>query len=95
MSIRNQSTVAVDAGLLRYGAADAVLMRPRPPGAAPSRKLKFFVGEWTGLLFIVLSFLYIFAAPRALTGSGAIKAAMNRLMKMTIDIVGAVVGLVI
>jgi lipopolysaccharide/colanic/teichoic acid biosynthesis glycosyltransferase len=96
MSIRNQSVIAVDSALLGYGTADSVaLPRRSQPAPSLSRKAKFFIGELTGLLFIGLSLLYIFAVPLALAKPGAIGLAMNRLMKRTVDIIGATVGLIL
>jgi len=96
MSIRNQSTIAVDVTLVHYGTADAVVAPIRPVQAPPlSRKFKFLVGELTGMLFIALSTLYIFTVPMALAKPGVLKATMNRLIKRTVDILGALVGLVL
>jgi lipopolysaccharide/colanic/teichoic acid biosynthesis glycosyltransferase len=95
MSVRNQSTVAVDSALLGYGTVDSVLARPRPLAAPPRRKVRFFVGELSGLLFIILSTVYIFMVPTALAKPGAIRAVMNRVIKRTIDIIGASVGLIL
>jgi lipopolysaccharide/colanic/teichoic acid biosynthesis glycosyltransferase len=95
MGIRNQSSVAVDAALLGYGTADTVLTRPRPLAAPPRRKLKFFLGELSGLVFIALSTVYIFLVPASLAKPGAIRALMNRIIKRTIDIIGASVGLIL
>ncbi|MEW5797028.1 MAG: sugar transferase [Candidatus Zixiibacteriota bacterium] len=94
MHIRNHGSMAVEAGVLRYGSADSIVV---PPITAPSRpvfgRLKFFVGELSGLLFIALSTMFIFVVPATLARRGALKTAMNSVIKRTIDIVGATVGL--
>lgn len=96
MSLRSQSIVAMDSAVLGYGSVDSMVL-PRQPLPAPSlsRKAKFFLGEMTGLVFIGLSLLYIFAVPLALAKPGAIGNAMNRLIKRTVDILGAMVGLLL
>jgi lipopolysaccharide/colanic/teichoic acid biosynthesis glycosyltransferase len=96
LQIRSHTSVAVNPGILRYGTADAVLAPPRPLRTpAISWRLKFFVGELTGVLFIMLSTLFIFLVPASLAGQGALRAAMNRLIKRTLDVIGATVGLVL
>ena len=95
MSIRNQSTVAVDSALFGYGRADSAVVSTRPLASPPSRNSKFLLGELTGLLFIALSTIYIFVVPLALAKPGAVGVTMNRLIKRIIDIVGATVGLIL
>ncbi|MCP4601799.1 MAG: hypothetical protein GY847_15010, partial [Proteobacteria bacterium] len=99
-SIDNQSTAATGASTLRYGMTESfVVNRPgrslvaKP--VAPSKKLKFLLGEVSGLLFIVLSTFYAFVMPVSLTQAGGLKAAMNRSLKRTLDIIGASVGLLL
>lgn len=96
LQIRSHTSVAVNPGILRYGTADAVLTPPRSLRTPPiTWRLKFFVGELTGVLFIMLSTLFIFLVPASLAGQGALKAAMDRLIKRTLDLIGATVGLVL
>lgn len=96
LDIRSHSTVAVEAGVLRYGAADSIVVPPIAiPSPQPAARFKFLVGELTGILFIALSTLFIFVVPASLAKRGALKAAMNRLVKRTLDIVGASVGLLL
>jgi lipopolysaccharide/colanic/teichoic acid biosynthesis glycosyltransferase len=99
LGTRTQSTIAVDT-VLQYGAADSlVVARPRRERAVDrirlAKKFKFFVGEVFGLLFITATTLYIFVVPVSLAGRGNIEAAINRVMKRAIDIVGATVGLIL
>ena len=69
LQIRSHTSVAVTEGVLRYGTADAVLTLPRPVQTTPAAgRLKFFVGEVTGILFIALSTLFIFVVPTSLAG---------------------------
>lgn len=99
-SIESQSTAATGSPALRYGMTESfVVNRPHRPVAikpvTPSKKMKFLLGEVSGLLFIVLSTLYVFVMPASLTQAGGLKAAMNRTIKRTLDILGATVGLVL
>jgi lipopolysaccharide/colanic/teichoic acid biosynthesis glycosyltransferase len=99
-SIESQSTVATGSPALRYGMTESfVINRPHRSIAtkpiSASKKLKFLLGEVTGLLFIVLSTLYVFVMPASLTQAGGLKAVMNRTLKRTLDIVGATVGLLL
>ncbi|MCP4685541.1 MAG: sugar transferase [bacterium] len=98
-SIESQSTVATSSQALRYGMTESFAVnRPNrsialtPPTA--SKKLKFLLGEVSGLLFIMMSTLYVFVMPASLTQAGGLKAIMNRTVKRTLDIIGAIVGLV-
>ena len=99
-SIENQSTAATGSPALRYGMTESfVANRPHRPAAispvTPSKKMKFLLGEVSGLLFIVLSTLYVFVMPASLTQAGGLKVAMNRTIKRTLDILGATVGLIL
>jgi lipopolysaccharide/colanic/teichoic acid biosynthesis glycosyltransferase len=96
MSIRNQSTVAVDATLVGYGSAETVVAPSRvAPPPSLSRKFNFLVGELSGLLFIIVSTLYIYALPVWMARPGAMRIAMRRLTKRTVDILGGIVGLIL
>jgi len=100
MSIRSHTSVAVDSTAIGYGMV-STLPVSGPRGADDSRskdffwKLKFVVGEITGLLFIVFSALYIFGKPAWITQTGVLKDVTNRFVKRAIDIVGASVGLLL
>ncbi len=96
---RSHNSVAVNAASLRYGAAETYplgvpvrkpIVRPIPI----SRKFKFFLGELTGFMFIILSTCYIFAMPAKLASPYELKVAMGRIIKRAIDIVAATVGLI-
>lgn len=96
-AVDNQSTLAVESAALRYGTADTIsVVRPvRVPAKKRHHSLKFFIGEITGLTFILLTSIYILCVPSRLARAGELRAAMNRFVKRTIDILGAVVGLVL
>jgi lipopolysaccharide/colanic/teichoic acid biosynthesis glycosyltransferase len=96
LEIRSHSSVAVEAGVLRYGSADSIALPPVAlPSQQPSVRFKFLLGELSGILFITLSTVFIFAVPASLAKRGALKAVMNRLIKRTIDVLGSLIGLVL
>ncbi|MBI5267331.1 MAG: sugar transferase [candidate division Zixibacteria bacterium] len=84
---------------VEYGFASAVdvAIPYRPSVTAPTipQQLRFYLGELTGLLFVVLSTLFILAMPAGLTRRGEVSAWMNRIVKRTIDILGAGVGIIL
>jgi lipopolysaccharide/colanic/teichoic acid biosynthesis glycosyltransferase len=87
----------LDAAIVRYGVADPITVR-RPfiiPGEIRRHRFNFLVGEITGLLFILLSSVYILVMPSGLARAGALKTAICKAVKRTIDILGAAVGLVL
>ncbi len=88
--------MAVQAGVLRYGSADTIAAPPIAlPSPLPTRRFNFLVGELSGILFITVSTLFIFVVPASLAKRGAIRVAMNRLIKRSLDIIGASVGLIL
>jgi lipopolysaccharide/colanic/teichoic acid biosynthesis glycosyltransferase len=100
MDIHDQNAFAVNSQALQYGVADAFPVGTPFGGhtvASPGllKNLKFFVGELTGLLFIVLSTSYILAMPASITKPGELKSLVDRTMKRTLDIIGAMVGLLL
>jgi lipopolysaccharide/colanic/teichoic acid biosynthesis glycosyltransferase len=96
LEIRSHSSVAVEAGVLRYGSADTITIPPIAlPSQQPSVRFKFLLGELSGILFIDLSTVFIFAVPASLAKRGTLKAVMNRLIKRTIDVLGSLIGLVL
>ena len=76
---------------------DIVLPRSSAPAYTPdvAFKSKFFAAEILGMLFVVLSTMYIFAMPVSLSRPGALMAMLNRTIKRTVDIVGSIVGLIL
>ncbi len=94
------TTVVLNQRHISYGIASGLdLTRPylyNPDLAYDlAFKMRFFIGEMFGLLFVLFSTFYIFAVPEVLTRPERIKALFNSLLKRTIDIVGAVVGLLL
>jgi len=88
--------VAVQAGVLRYGSAETITAPPIAlPSPKPLPRVNFLVGELSGILFITLSTVFIFVVPASLAKRGALRVAMNRLVKRSLDIIGATVGLIL
>ncbi|HOD65909.1 MAG TPA: sugar transferase [candidate division Zixibacteria bacterium] len=57
-------------------------------------QVKYFACEYLhGLLFVACSMLFVMAFPAALTKPAKVKAMVNRGVKRTLDIVGAIIGL--
>jgi lipopolysaccharide/colanic/teichoic acid biosynthesis glycosyltransferase len=96
LEIRSNTSVALKAGVLQYGSAQTIPAPSMPlPSQPASNRLKFFVGELSGILFIALSTVFIYVVPESLAKRGALRIAMNRLIKRTLDIIGASVGLIL
>lgn len=76
---------------------DIVIPRSTAPVYTPDLtfKSKFFLAELLGMLFVVMSTVYIFAMPAAFSKPGALKAMINQIIKRTVDILGSVVGLIL
>lgn len=93
------ATVAFESRSLQYGVANSASM-PAPvsyPTLTPDLplKLRFFAGEMFGFLFVLMSTLYIFVVPASLSRPALIQAMVNRVLKRTLDILGAIVGLML
>jgi lipopolysaccharide/colanic/teichoic acid biosynthesis glycosyltransferase len=84
---------------VEYGFATAVDVaipyRPRVSAPTIPQQLRFYVGELTGLLFVIVSTLFILAVPAGLARRGEVRAWMNRIVKRTIDLIGAGVGILL
>lgn len=60
-----------------------------------SSRFAFMFAEVTGLLFVALTTLYIFAVPTSFTRGGRMMHMISDFVKRTLDIVGAVTGLIL
>ena len=94
------TTVALNQRNISYGVASGVdLSNPYlyTPDIAYDLifKFKFLIGEIFGLLFIVFTSFYIFAVPDFLTKPYRLKMVMNNAIKRTLDVIGALVGLIL
>lgn len=76
---------------------EAVVPRVTAPVYTPdiAFKSKFLLAELLGLLFVVISTVYIFAMPGVITRPAALKAMLTRFVKRTVDVIGSIVGLIL
>ena len=93
------STVAIESRSLQYGVASTttVPVRTSYPTITPDipLKLRFLAGELFGFMFVLMSTVYIFVVPASLSRPALIRAMIDRTVKRTLDILGAIVGLVL
>ncbi len=99
IQIPSDSTVAVQSRTLQYGSATTTTVPSRTsyPTVTPDVpfKLRFLAGELLGFMFVLLSTVYIFAVPASLSRPALMRAMFDRILKRTLDIAGALVGLVL
>ncbi|MCM2272894.1 MAG: sugar transferase, partial [candidate division Zixibacteria bacterium] len=97
--IPSDSTVAVQSRTLQYGSATTTTVPSRAsyPTITPDVpfKLRFLAGELLGFMFVLLSTVYIFVVPASLSRPALMRAMFDRILKRTLDIAGAIVGLVL
>ncbi len=89
---------SVRRGSVPLGVSESVdIVRPYNPeiGLDLLTRTRFLFSELSGLWFVALSTFYIFAVPVSLTRAAQIKVMLNRIVKRTLDIVGATVGMLI
>ena len=88
---------AISARGMSYGMATAIdaaiPYRPRTQAPTIPQQLRFYLGELTGLLFVIMSTVFIMAVPATLARRGELSGLMRRTVKRTIDILGALIGL--
>ncbi len=58
-------------------------------------RLKFAFGEIFGFLFVLASTGYIFVVPSSISRPALIKAMVNRIIKRTLDVIGALIGIIL
>jgi lipopolysaccharide/colanic/teichoic acid biosynthesis glycosyltransferase len=98
--MRSEHAVAIPRSNLQVGVARS-LNAPRQATFAPatspalSYRLRFFTGETLGLLFVMLSTVYIFALPTTWLRRDQAMGVVGRAVKRLIDIVGSIIGLII
>ncbi len=100
MSVSDPSAIAADSAVVDYGVVESFAVGESlglsgGESLSWSKRLNFFLGETTGILFIALSAFYIFVMPAALAKPGEIRMAGRRFIKRVLDILGASVGLVL
>lgn len=67
------------------------------PVATPdiALRFRFALGEIVGFLFVLASTGYIFVVPTSLSRPALIRAMVNRFVKRTLDILGALCGIIL
>jgi lipopolysaccharide/colanic/teichoic acid biosynthesis glycosyltransferase len=99
LNLITDRVAAIPAGGGEYGLATAIdtaiPYRPRVAPPTLSQQARFFVGEFTGLLFVVLTTLFILAVPASMARRGSVSGFMKRTIKRSIDIIGASVGIIL
>ena len=89
---------SVRRGSVPFGVSESFdIVHPYNPeiGLDLLTRMRFLFSELFGLWFVALSTFYIFAVPVSLTRAAQIKVMLNRIVKRTLDIIGATVGMLI
>lgn len=95
----NETAAAIRTREISYGSASSISL---PPSTAPSTylgfldQLRFFACEYLhGVLFVAVSLMFVLAFPAVLTKPAKVKAMLGRFLKRSLDILGAIVGLIL
>lgn len=96
----NDSSAVVARQDFRYGSVTEVAVPIGPEASAPYlglvEQLKYFACEYIhGLLFVACSMVFVLAFPAALAKPARMKAMFGQFAKRSLDIFGAVVGLLL
>ena len=96
----NKNAAILSHQQLSYGlTSDAKVSVPASPAAATLNFLEqlhyFYCEHVRGILSLVLSLIFIFAVPVALTRPEKMKVVVKHFVKRSIDLIGAVVGLLL
>ncbi len=100
MPAGNENAAVLTQREFSYGSASSISLPPT--AAAPSAyvsfidQLRFFACEYLhGVLFVALSLVFVLAFPAVLTKPAKVKAMLGRFLKRSLDILGAIVGLIL
>ncbi len=99
-SLRSESAVAIPVSNPGYGSASGVdavrVQHSESLTMSYSQQLSFYYGEYfKGIMFVLATTMFILVVPAFLTRPARLKAMVQRAAKRTIDIVGALLGLVL
>jgi lipopolysaccharide/colanic/teichoic acid biosynthesis glycosyltransferase len=97
LDVTNHTSVALPARQATYGIATGV-QSTREAAARLTflERLSYFNAEYfKGILFVLASALFIVAVPLALMNRGRLMAMINRTAKRSLDLFGAIVGLIL
>ena len=98
--IGNDSSAVVARRDFRYGSVTEVAVPVGPEASVPYwglvEQIKYFACEYVhGLLFVACSMLFVLAFPAALAKPARMKAMLGQFAKRSLDIFGAMVGLLL
>lgn len=104
-NIKLQSTdnkvITIPGDSVSYGSAtglfvDSLVTRPIGNTLSVKGNLLYFSCEYlSGVLFLLLSIVFVIAVPKGLSKPGDLSLMVNRTVKRTTDIISAIVGLVL
>lgn len=99
-SINPRSETAISyKGNMSYGVASGVSMAPRvsePVSLSLIHYINFYFCEYfKGFMFVILTSVFIFAVPGIWMRRGALRLTMTDFLKRSMDIIGAVIGLLL
>lgn len=101
MDIRTETATAVSRAEVSYGYANGItITRPRAYDTAVSLSFSsqisyLFTEYFKGILFVLFCAVFIFAVPTFITKPASVRLMLGRILKRTIDIIGAVAGLIL
>ena len=100
LSSANENTIAYPRQAVTYGSARSYEFISAQTSTTHSLTFTgylnyFFCEYFKGLVFVLLSSVFIFAMPKILTGQGSLKNTVDNFMKRAMDIIGALFGLLI
>ncbi|UCD64985.1 MAG: sugar transferase [Candidatus Zixiibacteriota bacterium] len=98
-SVRSETAAAVSNRSFSYGVASGLTVDTAltdSQALSTSDQFNFLFSEYfKGLLFVLVSSMFIFAVPVALTRHGSIKGLLMGIAKRAMDIIGSLVGLIL
>ncbi len=99
-SIQSESAVALPLSSAGFGAAagvDAVrIQHSESVTLSYSQQFSFYYGEYfKGIMFVLATTMFILVVPAFLVRPARLKAMLSKVAKRTIDIVGALMGLIL
>lgn len=98
--VRGHDAIALPPSTADYGMVRGI-RQPLPAYSSNAgavgieTKLRFYGGEIWGLLFVILTTVYIFAIPASCSRQGRLSEMIGLAIKRSIDIIGSIIGLVL
>ncbi|MDH3891476.1 MAG: sugar transferase [candidate division Zixibacteria bacterium] len=99
-SIQSESAVALPVSSAGFGAASGVdavrIDHSVSPTYSYTQQLSFYYGEYfKGIMFVLATTMFILVVPAFLARPARLKAMLSKAAKRTIDIFGAMLGLIL